>query len=279
MSQHRLPLLQDLHASQPPRVLQASQRELGAVFDLQIGNPVAAPGLLQVGDLARHAGKTVRTLHLYEELELLVPAARSRGGFRLYAPEALVRIRWISKLQDIGLSLAQIQAIARGLDTAAPAPHAMAELRAVYHAKLAETRTTIRKLQALEAELDASLEYLATCQSECESTEVVESACGSCEVHDTRTSSCDAHHAGNGTTPATTLARAPRAAKAAQRAQLDTQDLPAMSPANTDADLPDLIRGIRTSSPHGTAARAAAKTATTGQAANRRSRSAPPRHT
>ena len=31
--------------------------------------------LLQVGDLARECGKTVRAIHLYEQLELLRPAA------------------------------------------------------------------------------------------------------------------------------------------------------------------------------------------------------------
>ena len=32
--------------------------------------------LMQVGDLARESGKSIRAIHLYEELELLRPAAR-----------------------------------------------------------------------------------------------------------------------------------------------------------------------------------------------------------
>src|SRR6185437_705066 len=64
--------------------------------------------LMQIGDLARETGKTVRAIHLYEELGLLAPAARSKGRFRLYTREALTRIRWIGKLQEMGFSLTDI---------------------------------------------------------------------------------------------------------------------------------------------------------------------------
>ncbi|MBX3252474.1 MAG: MerR family DNA-binding transcriptional regulator, partial [Myxococcales bacterium] len=40
-----------------------------------------------MGDLAREAGKTVRAIHLYEQMELLKPAGRSKGRYRLYGPE------------------------------------------------------------------------------------------------------------------------------------------------------------------------------------------------
>src|SRR5271170_436323 len=65
--------------------------------------------LLQVGDLARACGKTVRAIHHYEEVGLLRPHARSKGRYRLYDQGALARLRWIGKLHDLGLSLAQIQ--------------------------------------------------------------------------------------------------------------------------------------------------------------------------
>ena len=48
--------------------------------------------LMRVGELAKAAGKTDRAMHLYEELGLLEPRARSEGGFRLYGPEAVDRI-------------------------------------------------------------------------------------------------------------------------------------------------------------------------------------------
>ena len=57
--------------------------------------PISAEklNLLKVGELAKQTGKTVRAVHLYEELGLLAPAVRSKGGFRLYHPRAAVRSR------------------------------------------------------------------------------------------------------------------------------------------------------------------------------------------
>src|SRR4249920_624060 len=69
--------------------------------------------LMRVGELAKAVGKTVRAMHLYEELGLLEPVTRSEGGFRLYAPDAVERIQWIVKLQAIGFTLAEIQGFVR----------------------------------------------------------------------------------------------------------------------------------------------------------------------
>jgi len=161
---------------------------------LPILNEVAAPeheladvpDLMQVGDLAREAGKTVRAIHLYEEMELLKPAARSKGRYRLYGPEALVRIRWIGKLQDLGLSLTDIKTIVKDVGAEAQkssAPSAMLKVRGVYKAKLDDTRAQIERLRCLEREILASLEYLDTCESSCEQDRLLAS-CPSCNHHD-----------------------------------------------------------------------------------------------
>jgi MerR family copper efflux transcriptional regulator len=143
-----------------------------------------AEGLMQVGDLARESGKTVRAIHLYEELDLVRPAARSKGRFRLYGNEALLRIRWISKLQDLGFSLTDIQAVARDFDEAADAGSAstaMTRMRGLYRTKLDETRAQLERLRALEHEIVASLDYLETCEV-CDPHRLV-SACKACDQH------------------------------------------------------------------------------------------------
>jgi DNA-binding transcriptional MerR regulator len=142
-----------------------------------------AEELMQIGDLAREAGKTVRALHLYEELGLLTPAARSKGRFRLYGGEALTRIRWIGKLQEMGFSLSDIQTIVREWERASSAPGAMKRMREVYERKLEETREQRRRMEALEHELEASLEYLDTCNTVCEPERML-SACQCCDLHD-----------------------------------------------------------------------------------------------
>jgi MerR family copper efflux transcriptional regulator len=109
--------------------------------------------LIQVGDVARLSGKTVRAIHHYEELGLLQPHARSKGRYRLYDGGAVARVRWINKMHDLGLSLPQIQEIVRAWEGASSAPTAMARIRSIYQKKLEETRAQIEHLKSLEREL------------------------------------------------------------------------------------------------------------------------------
>ena len=138
--------------------------------------------LLQVGDLARASGKTVRAIHHYEEVGLLRPHARSKGRYRLYDQAAVTRVRWIGKLHDLGLSLSQIQEVVAAWESAPSAPEAMARIRSMYLQKLQETRAQISNLMSLERELLASIDYLDTCDT-CDPDELV-AACTSCHVRE-----------------------------------------------------------------------------------------------
>src|SRR6478672_5777615 len=119
---------------------------------------------LRVGELAKRTGKTVRALHLYEELGLLKPVHRSKGGFRLYAPSAVDRVEWIQKLQDAGFSLHQLQEFLTTVEGTDIASLAMTRVREVFAAKLRQTREQIDKLTQLERDLEASLAYLESCK-------------------------------------------------------------------------------------------------------------------
>ena len=141
--------------------------------------------LLQVGDLARLSGKTVRAIHLYEELGLLKPHARSKGRYRLYSHDALVRVRWIGKLQDSGFRSPSIQAVVREWETAPSAPGAMAKMREVYRQKLDETRAQIERLRRPSkpsSPKPAATSRPATRAIRCE----LLPACTCCDLHDTR---------------------------------------------------------------------------------------------
>ena len=168
-----------LEGQSPERARDARDGQDGAGAPAEIAG---SKELLQVGDLARETGKTVRAIHLYEELDLLRPAARSKGRYRLYGPEALVRVRWIGKLQDMGFSLSDIQTIVRDWEESGSAPRAMVKMRDVYKKKLDETREHLRRLTALEGEIERSLDYLDTCDV-CEPSRLL-SACNACEHHD-----------------------------------------------------------------------------------------------
>lgn len=143
--------------------------------------PPAPERLFRVGDLARETGKTVRALHLYEELGLLTPHARSKGRYRLYGPEALVRVRWISKLQEMGLSLTEITELSRDWESTESAPRAMEKMKRVFELRLRQTREQMSKLRALESELEASLEYLGDCDH-CDPVRSI-TQCTGCDLH------------------------------------------------------------------------------------------------
>jgi MerR family copper efflux transcriptional regulator len=137
--------------------------------------------LLKIGELAKTTGKTVRAIHLYEELGLLAPAVRSKGGFRLYSGRAVTRIEWIQKLQDMGFSLTEIKAFLRGWEDCDAAPKAMDRIREIFTDKLHETKQTIARLTHLVAELSETLSYMDSCRS-CEPTHS-QAECGTCGIH------------------------------------------------------------------------------------------------
>lgn len=130
----------------------------------------ASPGtpnstLLRVGDIAKATGKTVRAIHLYEELGLLRPATRSSGGFRLYDHSAVDRVRWIDSLHGLGFSLQEMREVLQNWWSADEGASAMTNLRELFVRKLEETRDLIRRHQQLERELEEGLRYLATCEN------------------------------------------------------------------------------------------------------------------
>src|SRR5918998_3420740 len=66
--------------------------------------------LLQIGEVARASGLTVRALHHYDEIGLLVPSARSDAGYRLYSDADVRRLYRILALREMGFPLEEIAA-------------------------------------------------------------------------------------------------------------------------------------------------------------------------
>ena len=66
--------------------------------------------LFKVGELARRAGVSVRTLHHYDAIGLLKPTLGGSGEARLYGKRELERLAAIRALQQLGVSLNEIRA-------------------------------------------------------------------------------------------------------------------------------------------------------------------------
>lgn len=64
---------------------------------------------LPIGELARRTGASVRSLRHYDEQGLL-PSTRAANGYRVFAPDAVTRVRQLQRLIAVGFNLAQIRA-------------------------------------------------------------------------------------------------------------------------------------------------------------------------
>ena len=64
-----------------------------------------------VGQPARMAGLSVRTLHHFDHIGLLKPASRTAAGYRLYEERELLRLQQILLLRELDRPLDEIRTI------------------------------------------------------------------------------------------------------------------------------------------------------------------------
>ncbi len=111
-----------------------------------------AVGRYSVGKVAQLAGVTIRTLHHYGEIGLLVPSERSPAGYRLYSDGDLDRLSRILYYRELRFAL---DAIATLLDDASVDP--VAHLRR-HHELLTQRLGRVQAMvAAIEKELEATM--------------------------------------------------------------------------------------------------------------------------
>jgi DNA-binding transcriptional MerR regulator len=102
-----------------------------------------------VGQVAGFAGVTVRTLHHYDEIGLLVPSERSHAGHRRYGDGDLDRLQQILFYRELGFPLDEVAAL---LDDPETDPRA--------HLRRQHELLTVRieKLQKMAAAVEHAME-------------------------------------------------------------------------------------------------------------------------
>jgi DNA-binding transcriptional MerR regulator len=76
------------------------------------GSVTDTPGpVIQIGDVARQIGLSLRTVRFYEEAGLLTPVGRTQGGFRLYDEDALDRLLLIKRMKPLGFTLEEMRSL------------------------------------------------------------------------------------------------------------------------------------------------------------------------
>lgn len=68
---------------------------------------------LTIGKVAKRAGVNIQTVRYYERRGILSPDGRRDSGYRLYADDAIRKIRFIKNAQELGFTLKEIDRLLR----------------------------------------------------------------------------------------------------------------------------------------------------------------------
>ena len=74
---------------------------------------IATDGLMTVGELSRRTGLSIKAIREYEALGLIYSAGRSDGNYRLFDESALWCANVIETLRSLGLTIKEIDRLAR----------------------------------------------------------------------------------------------------------------------------------------------------------------------
>ncbi|WP_235216041.1 MerR family transcriptional regulator [Mycobacterium kyorinense] len=107
--------------------------------------------------VAQQAGVNAQTLRYYERRGLLPDPPRTVSGYRRYGPEAVRRVRFVKRAQELGFSLAEVDVL---LQLADGGPESCDAARQLAEQKVAELDAKIVSLQAMQRSLRR---LIATC--------------------------------------------------------------------------------------------------------------------
>jgi DNA-binding transcriptional MerR regulator len=120
---------------------------------IELMKQTASVKVMQASELARLTGVSTDTLRYYERNRLLAPQ-RSSAGYRIYPPEALVRVRMIRGALSAGFSIKELGQIFAVRDNGGTPCH---HVRRLGTEKLVEIESNIRDLQSKRRELKRTL--------------------------------------------------------------------------------------------------------------------------
>jgi DNA-binding transcriptional MerR regulator len=64
---------------------------------------------LKIGEVARRGGVNLETIRYYERERLLLKPPRLSSGYRMFPADAVHRVRFIKRAQELGFSLSEIR--------------------------------------------------------------------------------------------------------------------------------------------------------------------------
>ena len=121
----------------------------------------AAPTAYRIGELAAKVGLTERTIRYYEERGLLDSVKRLEGGQRVYTDDDLRRLKFITKLKVLGLSLAEMEELETLYRRHRTNAKVLPRLIELLDAHLATTSERLNELAGLRDEIRSYREHVA----------------------------------------------------------------------------------------------------------------------
>ncbi len=112
---------------------------------------------MRIGEFARLAGVTPRTIRYYESLGLLGPSEREGSGFRYYTELELARLQKINALKELGLSLDEIATVVPLYFEDPSGLTGKRKVLEILQAHLQETEEKLDALQQFRDELKAKI--------------------------------------------------------------------------------------------------------------------------
>ena len=105
---------------------------------------------LKIGEVAKRAGVNLQTIHYYERRGLLAKPPRSESNYRAYPEDAVLRVRFIKRAQELGFTLKEIKEL---LSLRAAPRSRCADVRSRAEAKVQDIDSKIRTLRAMRKAL------------------------------------------------------------------------------------------------------------------------------
>lgn len=106
---------------------------------------------MKIGELAKAAGLSAKTIRFYEAEGLIQDPPRTESGYRAYADADLDRLAFILKAKRLGLTLAEITGILALHDRSEPT---CVHVRSLLEEKVAQIETVIQDLLGFKEELE-----------------------------------------------------------------------------------------------------------------------------
>lgn len=113
---------------------------------------------MQIGEVAERTGLSLRTIRYYEEVGLVVPSARSQGGFRLYTEPDIERLDLVKRMKPLGFQLEEMRDLLAVLDPSTPGVEPSDEQRAQLRQYC---ETAEQRCAELRAKLEMAEEFAA----------------------------------------------------------------------------------------------------------------------